>query len=155
MDWTIFVLNHDVAFLELLSDLLKMEGYQVMTRSDTRDAYAWIRNALPSLVILDLQMESYDPSLALLTTIHLDPITAGIPVIVLATDARFFDANAAHFQRHHVDSLAKPFDLLELLDLIRTRLDCTTRRDEPGEANSAASGPEEGDGCGGGVTGSC
>lgn len=124
---TILVVNHDAVFLDLMVDLLDGEGYRTTARRTAQDAYGWLKDNHPDLVILDLQLTNQEPSMSVLNTIRLSRATADIPVIVVATNERFLKEKAETFQRHHVDWLAKPFNLEDLLKRIQALLNSSSK----------------------------
>lgn len=106
--------------VELVRDLLTMEGYQVLTAYNGQEALEKILENLPDLVLLDLDMPLMD-GYEVCAQIKATPSTADIPVLMLTA------WNAPHqrvkgLQLGADDYLAKPFDYRELLARIDTRI---------------------------------
>jgi DNA-binding response OmpR family regulator len=111
----IAVVDDDTAFLDLMSELLSEEGYQVITGRSAKQAHHVIRDHSPDLVVLDIRMEHPEAGWNLLELLRLDRRTVSIPVIVASADARFLHAKAQQLHHHHCDILVKPFTIDELL----------------------------------------
>jgi len=104
-----------IAFL--LRDTIDDEpGYRATVVSDGRKVEAVVRDGHTDLLILDIMMpglsgfEVYD-------RIRADPRTAAMPIL-------FISAAVGHYaedllRRGITDVMAKPFDLVELLDRVR------------------------------------
>ena len=69
----------------LLTDLLRAEGYDVVTVADGAKAFDYLRSAttLPSLILLDLVMPNLDGWQFIEERTH-DPHLAGIPVVLIS-----------------------------------------------------------------------
>jgi CheY-like chemotaxis protein len=118
----IAVVNDDTVFLDLMHDLLEGEGYGVLVWKEGRSAFEKIRQEIPDLVILDIRLESPEVGHHILEMLTLDPATARIPVIICSADAQALRANALTYEKHGIRTLAKPFDLQDLLDEVRRSL---------------------------------
>lgn len=115
----IVVVDNDEPFRDLLTDVLGDEGYRVVTSTTGADALAVIRQARPALVILDLRMEAPDAGIQLIRAMRGNPLTATLPLLLCSADVAGMAQHAPFLQEHHVPSLNKPFDLDQLLGLIR------------------------------------
>jgi len=74
----------------------------------------------PDLVITDIHLPD-GTGFDVLNTLRQDPKTAGIPVLALTADGT--RNNMHNMQRAGFDRiLTKPFDVSELLEVVRTRL---------------------------------
>ena len=82
IDKTILVVDDDDLFVELLSDTLAAQGYEVLTASDGMEALDKVRQHLPSYVFLDLILPKID-GLRVCRYLKEDPRYASIPVVVL------------------------------------------------------------------------
>lgn len=121
----IAVVNDDTDFLELMRDLLELEGYEVKTLKTAVHAYAALKSTRPDLIILDIRMETPEAGWQLLELLQLDPATTGIPVIVCSADAPFLRAKEAHLSERGCRTLEKPFNLEELLTTVADTLATT------------------------------
>lgn len=118
----IAVVNNDTEFLELMQDLLSVEGYQTVICKEGDKAYALVKELQPSLVVLDIRMDQPEAGWTILELLRLDPETTRIPVIVCSADAPFLREKAAALYELRCDILEKPFDLETLLDKVATGL---------------------------------
>ncbi len=78
----ILVVDDDRFFVELLSDTLTTEGYEVLTASDGMEALDKVRQHLPSCIFLDLILPKID-GIRVCRYLKEDPRCSSIPVIVL------------------------------------------------------------------------
>lgn len=110
---TILVVDDDRAILEIVTDVLQYEGYEVETAVDGAQALAAVEQSPPRLVLLDMRMPHVD-GWAFARTLRERGIRLPILVMTAARDA----ASWAH-EIGAEGYLAKPFDINELLDAVR------------------------------------
>ncbi len=115
----IVVVDNDEPFRALLTDVLGDEEYHVVTATTSADALETIRQARPALVILDLRMEAPDSGIQIIRAVRDNPLTATLPLLICSADVTGMALHASFLQEHHVPALNKPFDLDQLLVLIR------------------------------------
>jgi len=107
--------------LTLLARYLGNEGYSYIKAKDGLETLKKVRNELPDLVLLDINMPHKD-GFAVLEEIRADPATQHIPVIIL-TAARLDPTEIqCGLNMGADDYVTKPFDRRELLARIRTKL---------------------------------
>jgi CheY-like chemotaxis protein len=116
----IAVVNDDTAFLELMEELLREEGYQTLIWKEGDTAYELIKKKQPDLVILDIRMEQPDSGWVVLELLRLDPATEHVPVIVCSAAVPLLREREQQLKAHHCEILEKPFNLSELLSLVST-----------------------------------
>ena len=115
----IFVINGASAFLNLMRDLLQDERYNVTTTNFVPRSYEQIAALQPVALVIDVvigQQAGWD----LLERLHAEAATTGIPVILVSTSPQLLDRareQADRFGTHRY--LGKPFDLEEMLDLVK------------------------------------
>lgn len=114
----ILVADDDVAIADLLETSLKEEGYDVEKNVQSLRFYDAVREQRPDLILLDLMM----PYLAgedELRLMQLAPDTAHIPVIVVTAkaDVQRDEPTLRQLGVRHI--VRKPFDLNQLLQLIK------------------------------------
>jgi CheY-like chemotaxis protein len=80
MSKLILHLDDEEAIRELVGEVLKAQGYRVLSVATPRDAIIAARGEVPDLVISDLQLEEAD---GLQTIAQLRTIKATLPVILL------------------------------------------------------------------------
>ncbi len=118
---SILVVDDDSQVLEVVGEMLRLEGYEVATAVDGRDAVSQFKQAQFDLVITDLIMPEKE---GLETIAELRTIRSSVPVIAMSgggrigpTDyletARFIGASA---------TLAKPFARSELITMVSSLL---------------------------------
>ncbi len=107
--------------LTLLSRYMENEGYEYITACDGVEAMDKTRAELPDLILLDINMPKKD-GFAALEEIRADPAVQHIPVIIL-TAARLDPSDIQSGLNLGADDyVTKPFDRLELMARIRTKL---------------------------------
>jgi DNA-binding response OmpR family regulator len=105
----------------LLARYLEYEGYDQVTAMDGIDALNKVRDELPDLVLLLVNMPNKD-GFEVLEDIRADPAIAHTPVIIL-TAARLDPADVQSGLNLGADDyVTKPFDRHELMARIRTKL---------------------------------
>lgn len=118
----VFVVNGAPDFLNLMRELLQDEDYNVTTTNFVPDTFDQIAAAHPAALVLDLavgQRGGWD----LLEALHADAATAGIPVIIVSTDPAYLARAEGLAARYGATGLLrKPFDLEEMLALVRAAL---------------------------------
>jgi signal transduction histidine kinase/PleD family two-component response regulator len=105
----------------LLTRYLEYEGYENITASDGLETLNKVRDEMPDLVLLDVNMPNMD-GFTVLKEIRSDPAIQHIPVIIL-TAARLDPADVQSGLNLGADDyVTKPFDRHELMARIRTKL---------------------------------
>lgn len=119
----ILVVDDKAHLLRLMRMILEDERYQVSVLQEGKDAFEYIRENLPDLVILDLKLGEASGQ-DILEAIKSDPVTADIPVIIYTAavlEAEELSDLAASNPNHYrsVMVLQKPFELDALLAMIQ------------------------------------
>ena len=108
----VFVIDDDIAILELIKINLELSGYNVQTSSDPIKGFQMIKQENPDLIILDVMMPEVDGySLAL--KIRQQDATKKIPIIMLTARGEL-DDKLKGFNSGVDDYLTKPFEIEEL-----------------------------------------
>lgn len=117
----------------LLTRYLEYEGYDQVVARDGLEAINKIRDEMPDLILLDVNMPNKD-GFTVLSEVRADSVIAHIPVIIL-TAARLDPSDVQSGLNLGADDyVTKPFDRHELMARIRTKLrvkeaeDITRRR---------------------------
>jgi DNA-binding response OmpR family regulator len=116
------VVDDDVAFVDLMREVLTDEGYGVVVGTAEEDAAAMVARERPALAILDLRMAEAGSGITILRALRDDPATATLPVLVCSADVIFLRAHADDLRALGCQTLPKPFDLDTLLRTIRAML---------------------------------
>ena len=120
---SIALINDDTTFLELMHDLLETsEGYQVLICKESDNAYAFVKEQRPDLVILDIRIGGEETGWKILELLTLDPETRPLPVIVCSAAIRELHDHEPLLQKYGVGVLPKPFDLEALLEKVEAAL---------------------------------
>jgi signal transduction histidine kinase/DNA-binding response OmpR family regulator len=107
--------------ITLLTRYLEYEGYEHIASRDGLETLDKVRDELPDLVLLDVNMPHKD-GFAVLEEIRNDPAVRHIPVIIL-TAARLDPSDVQSGLNLGADDyVTKPFDRHELMARIRTKL---------------------------------
>ena len=80
----IMVVDDSLTVRKVTSRLLQREGYQVLTAKDGLDALAQMRDALPDVMLVDIEMPRMD-GFDLTRTLRGDPRSRGVPIIMISS----------------------------------------------------------------------
>ncbi|AFE09921.1 response regulator [Corallococcus coralloides DSM 2259] len=119
---TVLVVDDEQGILEALADLLREEGYRVLTASHGREALERMAEVTPDLVLTDWMMPVLDGP-ALIARIQQDPVLRHIPVLGMSA----VDVNGLKRLHPGMEFLQKPFDIRALMKLVRRALDANPR----------------------------
>ena len=123
---TVLVVEDDPAVRGLLREVLEEEGYAVQSAPDVAAGLAGIQAGDVDLVLLDLRLPGTD-GLELCRRVRGTETASHLPIVVLTAALEEEVPQAASLAAGADSYLAKPFDIDDLLDHVRTYLD---RRDE-------------------------
>jgi CheY-like chemotaxis protein len=111
----VIVVDDDVAIREVLSQLLQMQGYEVTSACNGREAMACLRlRGEACLILLDLMMPVMD-GWTFRDEQRRDPELASIPVVVISAVGDAREKAAALEAAGYLD---KPLDYDELLEAV-------------------------------------
>lgn len=111
---TILVIDDDAEMRDVLFDLLSLDGYEVLLAADGNAGLTRYHNALPDLVITDLQMPGMNGA-QLLEELKRDAPDLSIVVITGTTRTEMID-DAEELGADRI--LKKPFGVDELLSAL-------------------------------------
>ncbi len=109
----VLVVDDDRDIRELIKTTLLDEGYKVMTAENGADALTILNRVQPDLILLDMRMPIMDGWAFSKAYRQSYPNPVPIVVLTAATDAAQFAS-----QIKADNFLAKPFNLLDLLDMV-------------------------------------
>jgi DNA-binding response OmpR family regulator len=110
----ILVIDDDEAILESIQIILEEEEYEVVTHTSMLDNEAVVKIS-PNLIILDIFLSGSDGRDMAKQLKH-DPQTAKIPIIMISA----LPSAQASAEASGADTfLPKPFDIYNLLELVR------------------------------------
>jgi CheY-like chemotaxis protein len=114
----VLVVDDDPDILEALSEILEAEGFEIRRARNGKEALEKLEPNPPQLILLDLMMPVMD-GWEFAQRMRQKPSVATIPIIVLSAD-RNVGSKATDIGA--VGHLAKPFELNDLLDMVRRSL---------------------------------
>jgi DNA-binding response OmpR family regulator len=113
---TVLVVEDDPVILRLLEVNFTMEGFEVLSAADGREALERARVDRPDIVVSDIMMPNMN-GFELLEAMRADPDVAGIPIILLSAKAQTDDVRAG-LDAGADDYITKPFEPLELVERV-------------------------------------
>ncbi len=117
MNKRILVVDDDTDILNLVQAILDYEGYLVQT-SPSGSIFQHVQRALPDLILLDVLLSEKDGRVLCLQ-LKVNELTKDIPIILFSAHVKKENALRGS---HADDFLAKPFDIQELLTVVRKHL---------------------------------
>ncbi|NBD10905.1 MULTISPECIES: response regulator [Corallococcus] len=115
----VLVVDDDPDILEALSEILEAEGFEIRRARNGKEALERLEPDPPHLILLDLMMPVMDGWEFAQRMRQKQPSVASIPLIVLSAD-RNVGSKAKDIGA--VGHLAKPFELNDLLSMVRHSL---------------------------------
>jgi CheY-like chemotaxis protein len=126
--FTILVIDDDSGILEMVSELLEIEGHRVLAAASGKDGLAMVRTVRPDLILVDYHMPVMN-GLEVVKRLKSDAETQGIPLVAL-TSGTGHDANALS-RAGCIGFIPKPFEPAGFLRVVAEFLNETvgkTRR---------------------------
>ena len=118
----IAVIDDDQQLADLMREFLIEEGYSVEVCSQGDQAFSFIRNLVPDLIILDVRMAEIG-GLGVLYLLSTDPETRQIPVLMCtAVSAGEMEPWQEVLDQKGVPILYKPFELAQLVAQVEAML---------------------------------
>lgn len=116
----ILVADDHPAILRLIERVLQMDGHDVRTAADGKQALERVGEGLPELILLDVTMPEKN-GLEVLQTLKSNPATRPIPVILM-TAMNWESELAAGLEVGADGFVAKPFSPAEIVSIARRSL---------------------------------
>lgn len=113
MSATILLIDDDLAYLELTTMMLKLEGYRVLTATDGRTGWALIEKEKPDVVLLDWNLPEFS-GINLLQLLN-EKEQQFRPYMIMITARSQMQYRVEGMEAGADDYLVKPFDRKELL----------------------------------------
>jgi len=117
------VVDDDQDILDVVGQILKMDGYNVYCTSDPRELLS-IAEPLPDLLILDIRLGEADGR-HLCRLLKANDITRNLPVILFSAST---DIKESADQAGADDFIAKPFNIEDLTTKVQRKLNYWTNR---------------------------
>jgi chemosensory pili system protein ChpA (sensor histidine kinase/response regulator) len=116
----IMVVDDSLTVRKITSRLLEHEGYRVVTAKDGVDALEQMREVLPDVMLVDIEMPRMD-GFDLTRIVRRDPRTQAIPIIIISS--RTADKHRSHAAQIGANAfLGKPYQESDLLDYVSRHL---------------------------------
>lgn len=116
----ILVIEDNQEVRENIAELLSLSGYEVRTAEHGKAGVAAVQEKKPDLILCDVMMPELD-GFGVLRVLGQNPLTMDIPFIFLTAKAEKEDFRKG-MGLGADDYVTKPFDDVELLDIIEVRL---------------------------------
>ncbi len=116
----ILIVDDDIETVLMMKDYLHFKGYHVLTAFNGEEALVLVKNDLPDLIILDVEMPNMG-GLELCHHIKSDPKTRDISILMLSCRDHV-DDKVQGLEKGADDYLSKPYNKDELLARIRAIL---------------------------------
>ena len=117
---TIMVVDDSLTVRRVTQRLLERQGFQVMLAKDGVDALRQMQDALPDVLLVDIEMPRMD-GYDLTRTVRSNPDTRNIPILMITSRTAAKHRSLA-FELGVNEYLGKPYQEEELLRLIRRHL---------------------------------
>lgn len=134
----ILAFNDSAEVLSLFEDLLSPEGYQVSVAALAGRELATVVEAAPDLIILDYMWSSDDSGWSFLQMLKMDPRTKDIPIVLCTGAVRQVRDLEARLKEMGVRVVLKPFDIDELVAVVKDSLDETSGREDAASSEGTA-----------------
>jgi DNA-binding response OmpR family regulator len=121
----VLVVDDDAPIRLLCRVNLEAEGMEVIEAADGTDGLEKARSASPDVVLLDVMLPKVD-GWRVAEALLEDPTTGEIPIVFLTARAELRD-QARGLELGGIDYITKPFNPVELADVIRELLDRVSR----------------------------
>jgi two-component system phosphate regulon response regulator PhoB len=117
----IVAIEDDAALRSVMADILADAGYEVVVHGRPDGVEQLVRRTQPAVVLLDLRLGDAraERGWEILDHLVLDPATRNIPVVIVSGDVSLETRRLAISAEHGLWVLAKPFDLADLLEVVR------------------------------------
>jgi len=120
----ILLIEDNINIRENTAEILLLAGYQVLTAADGKEGVNMAQKENPDMIVCDIMMPVLD-GFGVLHLLGKDEKTAGIPFIFLTARSERRDQRKG-MEMGADDYLTKPFDDIELLNAIESRLKKTS-----------------------------
>jgi two-component system response regulator GlrR len=117
---TILLVEDEIQQREILQMMFESEGFEVMATSSAEEAFAYLRTAVPQLIVSDVKLGGVD-GISMFEQLRKDARLAGIPFIFITG---YNDPVAIERVRSFgsAEYVTKPYDLDALLERVRKQL---------------------------------
>lgn len=111
----ILVFDDDESIVDVLSIILKEEGYLVLPATNGEDALSLIIQNRPDLILLDIMMSGMDGRIFSKKIKRIKGVKS-IPIIIISANAK---TESIAREIKAVDFIIKPFELSEVIEKVK------------------------------------
>jgi CheY-like chemotaxis protein len=128
------VVDDSKVIRQLIRVNLELEGFEVVTAADGAECLEMVQDVRPDVVTLDVVMPRLD-GLRTAARLRADPVTRDLPIAIVSacTQIDLERGEAAGIDAY----LAKPFEPVELVRLVRQLMHTGTKEREQGDDDAA------------------
>jgi DNA-binding response OmpR family regulator len=119
----VVAIDADPDTLDLFRAVLSLHDYATVLCQDSAAAVDCARQAHPDAIILDLHLTVPDGGWTVFKALKADLLLCRTPVIVCTADVHAVRRRADELHSHNAVVLLKPFDIDDLLALVRLLID--------------------------------
>lgn len=130
----IVIVNDDTEFLDLMTDFLTEEGYQITAFPKHQGAFEKIKESHADLVVCDLVFGNQQAGWSLIDMLYFDPETRAIPLILCTAATKPVREMVDSLTAKGITWLEKPFELERLLEVLEKVLTAAQNDGVPGKA---------------------
>jgi CheY-like chemotaxis protein len=123
----VLLVEEDPTLLEITAFRLELLGYEVVKQQSAERALEWLRDQLPTLIIVDHVLPGMD-GIELINRLSNDMRTSEIPVLLLSTKADLEDVQRA-YNAGADEYVVIPYDPIVLEAKIERLANATTATD--------------------------
>ena len=106
------IINDDNVFLDVMQELLEEEeNYHVLICKEWDNAYQFVKDQKPDLIIQDIRIGGEEHGWTILNLLTLDPETRPTPMIVCSAAIQSLHEHQEWLSQYGIRALPKPFDL--------------------------------------------
>ncbi len=125
MKKTILLLEDNLEMRENTAEIIELANYNVLTASNGRDGVDIAKEHIPDLIVCDIMMPEMD-GYEVLAVLSNDPKTSTIPFVFLTAKAEKSEFRKG-MNMGADDYITKPFEEIELLTAIKSRIERSER----------------------------
>ncbi|GAB3927391.1 response regulator transcription factor [Mucilaginibacter myungsuensis] len=112
----ILLVEDDIGIRDVMSLVLSLEGFEVISLPDGRDVFGQVGTEHPDLVLLDVMLGDLDGRV-ICEALKSDPTTEQIPVMIVSASHGYVHDHLQTCRAN--DFLSKPFDINELIAKVK------------------------------------
>jgi DNA-binding response OmpR family regulator len=119
---TILVIDDDLHFLDLASEVLGDDGYHILLCQDVTAGLSLLEQEYVDLVILDLRFDTLESGWDVLDYLRIQPALRTVAVIVCSAAVSVLRGEGPALEALGISVLPKPFDIDAFSRLVKTAL---------------------------------